>query len=62
MLEKILFYMSIDYDLFFLFKDFMYLFERVGEEEHKQGDGQREADSLLNKELDVGLDPRTLRS
>ena len=43
---------------FFFFLDFIYLFE--SEREHEQGGrGEREADSLLSRELDTGLDHRT---
>ena len=47
------------------FKDFIYLFERQHEREREheqrgQGKGEGEADSLLNREPDVDLDPRTL--
>ena len=45
-------------------KDFIYLFVRY--REHKQAEWQaeaeREAGSLLSKEPDEGLDPRTLGS
>ena len=47
---------------------FIYLTEREGEREreHKQGkqqaEGEREAGSLLSREPDMGLDPRTLGS
>ena len=41
--------------LLLFFKDFIYLFERVRAGEITE----READSLLSKEPDAGLDPRT---
>ena len=50
--------------LHFFLKDFIYLFDR----EKSQVDGEagrereRETGSLLSREPDVGLDPRTLRS
>ena len=45
----------------FVFKDFIYLFER--ERAHKRGSGaEGEADSPLSREPDAGLDPRTLGS
>ena len=41
----------------------MYLFDRAWERDHKQeGQVEGEADSLLNREPDAGLDPKTLRS
>jgi len=48
----------------FFKKDFIYLFVREREREHKQGEWQAggEADSLLSREPDVGLDPGTLGS
>ena len=50
----------------FFFKDFIiYLRERESEREQEQGrgaEGEREADSPLGRELDEGLNPRTLRS
>ena len=53
--------------LFIFFKkDFIYLFERERERESmsREGGAEREgeADSLLSREPDVGLDPRTLGS
>ena len=51
---------------FFFFKDFIHLFDR--ERDHKyaerQADREREEDagSLLSREPDAGLNPRTLRS
>ena len=49
------------YIIFFLR---FYLFDRVGEREHKQrewqADGEGEAGSPCRREPDVGLDPRTL--
>ena len=48
----------------FFFKDFIYLFDRerlqVGREAGRER--EEEAGSLLSRQLDVGLDPRTLRS
>jgi len=43
--------------ILFLTKDFIYLRERA----HKQGEGegQREKETLLSREPNVGLDPRT---
>ena len=43
-------------------KDFKLLFigEREGERTSTEGEG--EADSPLSRELDMGLDPKTLRS
>lgn len=41
----------------------MYFFLKIFfiyQREHKQGERKAEAGTLLNKELDVGLDPRTL--
>ena len=49
--------------LSFFKKDFIYLRER--EREHKQEggrDGEGEAESLLNRNPDMGLNPRTLGS
>ena len=51
-----------DYFFFFFlrFKKFIYL--RKSEREHEQGgrtEGKREADFLLSREPDMGLDPRT---
>ena len=46
-------------DIYLFIKVFICLFER----EHKQGggaEGKREADSLLSREPNVGLYPRTL--
>ena len=52
--------------LLFFLKGFIYLFERkcVRERDPKQGERaeEGEADSLLSREPDVGLDPRTLGS
>ena len=48
----------------FFFKDFIYLFvrererERLSKQEEQQAEG--EAGSLLSKEADAGLHPRTL--
>ncbi|XP_064443988.1 protein N-terminal glutamine amidohydrolase isoform X3 [Mirounga angustirostris] len=45
--------------------DFIYLSEREREREHEQrqgAEGEGEAASLMSRELEVGLDPRTLRS
>ena len=39
------------------FKDFIYL-----RRERESTEGEGEADSLLSREPDMGLDPRTLRS
>ena len=54
------------------FKDFIYLFKRESMRdrtqargsmrEHKQGEAEGEADSLLSKEPDAGLNLKTLRS
>ena len=48
------------------FKDFIYLFDRersqVDGEAGREREREREAGSLLSREPDVGLDPRTLRS
>ena len=48
----------------FVLKDFIYLFERDREREKEQEwwgrtEGEGEADSLLRREPNVGLDPRT---
>ena len=45
-------------------KDIIYLFERERERKRTQAGGGAEgkADSLLNVELNAGLDPRTQRS
>ena len=45
----------------FLFKDFIYLFER-GSRTGKGVEGQGKADSLLSRAPDMGFDPRTLGS
>ena len=42
--------------IFFFFKDFFYF---TWEREHKQGEGEEQADSMLSVEPDVGLDPIT---
>ena len=47
---------------FILFFLRFYLFERQGASEHKQGERQRGKEEKWNREPDVGLDPRTLRS
>ena len=55
---------SVDHDLFiYLFKDFIYLFDREKEITSRQRgrQRQREAGSPLSREPDAGLDPRTLR-
>ena len=45
----------------FFFNDFIYLFE--GETDRTQmGEGQREKQTVLSREPNMGLDPRTLRS
>ena len=44
----------------FIFKGFIYLFDR--ERDHKQAEREEEAGSLLSREPDAGLDPRTLGS
>ena len=45
---------------YFIFKDFIYLFER--KREYKpEGQVEEEVDSLRIREPKVGLDPRTLR-
>ena len=55
---------SVIYLFIYFLKDFIYLFDR----ERSQVDGEagrereREAGSLLSREPDAGLDPRTLRS
>ena len=54
-----------EYFLFIYFKDFyLFTWDRERERAHKQGEGQAEgeADSLLSKEPDVGLDSRNLGS
>ena len=43
--------------LFYFLKDFLYLRERAGKGRGVEGEG--EADSLLSREPDAGLDPRT---
>ena len=46
----------------FFFKDFIYVFDRERVSEHEQGrqaEGGGEAGSLLSKEPDVRLNPRT---
>ena len=47
--------------LFSFLKDFIFFFERELERvrAHKQGEGQREKQTLLSREPDRGLDPRT---
>ena len=50
---------------YLFFKDFIYLREKKREKEHKweRGvDGEGEADFLLSRHPDAGLDPRTPRS
>ena len=44
---------------FFLFKDFMYFFERVGAGAGGGAEGEGEADPLLSREPNMGLNPRT---
>ena len=49
----------------FFFKDFIYLFERQSTREQWGGaetEAKGEAESLLSREPNAGLDPRTLRS
>ena len=48
----------IFFNLYFFFKDFIYLTER----ENVKAGGGAEADSPLSREPDVGLDLRTLGS
>ena len=49
--------------LFFSLFYFIYLFEREHEIDHKPGGGiEGEAGSLLNREPEAGLDPRTMGS
>jgi len=57
-------YGALPFFLFFFKILFIYLFVREQESEHKQGEQQAEAEagSLLSKEPDVGLYPRTLGS
>ena len=54
-------YFSLKLGKYFFFKDFIYLFDReraqVGREAGRER--EREAGSLLSRELDMGLDPRT---
>ena len=59
---KIIVFYCILYILFYLY--FMYLFERKKGRERVWGEVQKEKqeDSLLNREPDAGLDPRTLGS
>ena len=51
---------------FIFLKDFIYLFDRqrsqVGREAGREREREREAGSLLSREPDAGLDPRTLGS
>ena len=51
---------------FYFLKYFIYLFDRTRESEHKQrewhAEGEGEAGSLLSREPNVGLNPRTLGS
>jgi len=64
-LKKIFFfvYNFFPFSLSFFLSDFIYLTQR-GERERAQagGEAEGEAGSLLSKEPDVGLDPRTLGS
>ena len=51
---------------FVLFLNILFIYlterEREGTSRERQAERQREAVSLLSREPDVGLDPRTLRS
>ena len=48
----------------FIFKDYIYLFEREGEKACARGRGRGRGKSRLpaKEEVNVGLDPKTLRS
>jgi len=46
----------------FFKKDFIYLFEMGGARAGGGAEEEREADSLLGRDPDAGLDPRTPRS
>ena len=45
----------------FLKKDFAYLLEKNREHEQGRAEEEREADSLLSRQPNVGLNPRILR-
>ena len=45
----------------FFFKDFIYLFDREREQVEGAAEGEDEAGSPLRREVDMGLDLRTLR-
>ena len=52
-----------EFSYLFFFKDFIYLTrERELAQAGVAAEGEGEAGSLLSRELDIGLDPRTLRS
>ena len=55
----------IHFKALFLKKYFIHLFKRERERENKQrgwAEAEGQADSVLNAELDVGLDPTTLEN
>ena len=65
--ESYRYFLNSEDFIFFIFKkDFIYLFYRERERKHKQrekqAEGKGEAGSLLNKEPNMGLNPRTLGS